>query len=87
LALEDVDYQAKSSGRKGFEKALAGLGVAAEETLMVEDLAHNLVHAKAMGMTTAMVHHGQLPERGIEHVDCFFQDTLELVRVLHNHLK
>ena len=87
LALEDVDYQAKSSGRKGFEKELSTIGVRAEETLMVEDLAKNLIHAKAMGMTTALVHHGQLPDSGINHVDTFFQDTLELVRVLHSHLK
>jgi putative hydrolase of the HAD superfamily len=87
LALEDVDYQPKSSSKKGFEKGLATLGVRATETLMVEDLAKNLIHAKEMGMTTALVHHGQLPDTGIGHVDTFFQDTLELVRVLHSHLK
>lgn len=87
LALEDVDYQSKASGTKGFEKALALLGVRAEETLMVEDLAKNLVHAKAMGMTTALVHHGRLPNTGIDHVDTFFQDTLELVRSLHSYNK
>lgn len=87
LALEDVDYQAKSSSRKGFEKALSSIGVRPEETLMVEDLPKNLIHAKAMGMTTALVHHGQLPATGIDHVDTFFQDTLELVRILHTHLK
>ncbi len=87
LALEDVDYQAKSNSRKGFEKALSSIGVRAEETLMVEDLPTNLVHAKAMGMTTALVHHGQLPESGLDHVDTFFQDTLELVRTLHTHIK
>lgn len=87
LALEDVDYVSKAAGRKGFEKALASLNVRAEETLMVEDLPKNLLHAKDMGMTTALVHHGQLPDNGIDHVDSFFQDTLELVRALHSHLK
>jgi pyrimidine 5'-nucleotidase len=86
LALEDVDFQSKATGRKGFEKALSLLGVRAGEALMVEDLASNLIHAKDMGMTTALVHHGKLPEKGVEHVDSFFQDTLELVRVLQNHL-
>jgi putative hydrolase of the HAD superfamily len=86
LALEDVEYQSKSSGKKGFEKGLSVLGVRPEETLMVEDLPKNLIHAKEMGMTTALVHHGQLP-KGIDHIDTFFQDTLELVRVLHSHLK
>lgn len=87
LALEDADYQAKSNGRKGFEKALAALDVRAAETLMVEDLPKNLVHAKAMGMTTALVHHGRLPGSGLDHVDTFFQDTLELLHVLHSPLK
>ncbi|HEU4837816.1 MAG TPA: HAD family hydrolase [Micavibrio sp.] len=86
LALEDVEFQAKSVGRKGFEKALASLEVEAEETLMVEDLARNLIHAKDMGMTTALVHHGKLPDKGVEHIDTFFHDTLELVRVLQSHL-
>lgn len=86
LALEDVEFQAKSVGRKGFEKALSTLGVKAEETLMVEDLAANLIHAKDMGMTTALVHHGKLPDKRVECVDAFFHDTLELVRVLQDHL-
>lgn len=87
LALEDVGFQAKAAGRKGFERALSSIGIDAGETLMVEDLARNLVHAKDMGMTTALVHHGKLPDAGTEHVDHYFQDTLKLVRVLQDHLK
>lgn len=87
LALEDVAYQAKASSKKGFEKGLEILGVRGEETLMVEDLPRNLIHAKSMGMTTALVHHGALPETGIDHVDVFFDDTLELVRVLNEQLR
>lgn len=82
LALEDVDFQSKAQGTKGFEKGLETLGVQASETLMVEDLAKNLLHAKNMGMTTALVHHGQLPDEGLGYVDAFFEDTLELVRLL-----
>lgn len=87
LALEDADYQSKAQGTKGFEKGLAVLGVRASETLMVEDLPANLLLAKKMGMTTALVHHGQLPDSGLDHVDAFFEDTLELVRVLGSTLK
>lgn len=87
LALEDVGFQSKAQGTKGFEKGLAVLGVRAGETLMVEDLPKNLIHAKQMGMTTALVHHGKLPDHGLEHVDAFFADTLELVRVLGTNLK
>ena len=87
LALEDSGYQAKAQGTKGFEKGLSVLGVQAYETLMVEDLPKNLLFAKKMGMTTALVHHGKLPDTGLDHVDVFFEDTLELVRVLGKNLK
>lgn len=86
LALEDVEYQAKAAGRKGFERALFSLGVMAGETLMVEDLARNLIHAKDMGMTTALVHHGKKQDMPERHVDHYFQDALELVRALRVHL-
>lgn len=87
LALEDADFQSKAQGTKGFEKGLVTLGVHASETLMVEDLPKNLLHAKGMGMTTALVHHGKLPDHGLDHVDVFFEDTLELVRTLGSNLK
>jgi putative hydrolase of the HAD superfamily len=80
LSLEDVNYQSKSQSKAGFEKALSVLSVPAENTLMVEDLAHNLLKAKEMGMTTALVHHQKLPDSGLQHVDVLFEDTLELVR-------
>lgn len=86
LALEDVDFQSKAQGTKGFEKGLEILGVHASQTLMVEDLPKNLVHAKTMGMTTALVHHGKLPDNGLDHIDAFFDDTLELVRVLGKNI-
>jgi len=82
LSLEDVDYHTKAQSRKGFEKSLSILDVHPDETLMVEDLPKNLLHAKNMGMTTALVHHGKPPERGLSHIDHIFDDTLELVRLL-----
>ncbi len=81
LALEDVGYKAKASSQEGFEKALSVIGIPAEEALMVEDLARNLMIAKRMGMTTALVHHGRGPD-DTDYIDTYFQDTIELARVL-----
>ena len=81
LALEDVGFKAKASSMEGFEKALSVIGTAPENTLMVEDLARNLPMAKKMGMTTALVHHGQIPDK-VDYIDAYFPDTLELARML-----
>jgi FMN phosphatase YigB (HAD superfamily) len=82
LALEDVGYVAKSRGDAGFKKALDILGTNAAETLMVEDLAQNLVHAKTLGLETALVHHALTQSPA--HVDYLFDETLELLQALKN---
>lgn len=82
IALEDVGYQAKASSREGFEKGLAILNRPAGKTLMVEDLPRNLPKAKELGMVTALVHHGKIPEEHTAHIDYSFQTTLELVETL-----
>lgn len=82
ICFEDTGNLSKAASRKGFEMGLDVIGTKANETLMVEDLARNLFHAKDMGMTTALVHHGQIPEDADTLVDMFFQDTLELMRAL-----
>lgn len=81
LALEDVGFEAKSHGTRGFQIALDILCKRPEEVLMVEDLPRNLVRAKGMGMTTALVHHGRKPDDAV-HIDHVFDDTLQLARAL-----
>ncbi len=82
LAFEDVGHESKAAGPAGFKRALEIIGTRPDETLMVEDLARNLVHAKKLGLTTALVHHGQIPEDSLDLVDVLFPDTLELARAL-----
>lgn len=82
IALEDVDYKPKAAARDGFDMGLAAINRPAAQTLMVEDLPRNLIHAKQMGLTTALVHHGQVPEDHLPLVDHQFQTTLDLVRAL-----
>lgn len=81
LALEDVEYHSKAHSTRGFEKALSLLGTEASGTLMVEDLSKNLIKAKEIGMTTALVHHGQRDQE-TDHADHLFDDTLHLVHAL-----
>ena len=83
LALEDVNYEAKSNSARGFETALKTLGKDVGTILMVEDLPRNLVIAKNMGMTTALVHHGRPGDAVREtHIDLFYDNTLDLARDL-----
>lgn len=79
LCLEDAGYESKSHSKRGYEKALGVLGISAESTMMVEDMAANLMHAKSMGMTTIFVHHGRNANTA-PHIDALFPDTLSLMR-------
>lgn len=81
LALEDADFVPKGRGTAGFERAVAKLNLAPEKILMVEDLPRNLSKAKELGLVTALVHHGQLPD-DMDYVDYAFSDTLELMNIL-----
>ena len=82
IALEDVGYKAKASHTDGFIKSLERTGRAAAATLMVEDLPRNLPKAKELGLNTALVHHGQIPDGYDGHIDYLFQTTLELAHAL-----
>ncbi len=85
LGVEDAGFVSKSAGRTGFEKALSAIGVKGEDALMVEDLPANLVHAKGLGMTTALVHHANhnhADNTAYGHIDHHFEDTIDLVRLL-----
>lgn len=81
IALEDAGYEPKARGPRGFNRALELLGTNAAQTLMVEDLARNLPHAKNLGMTTALVRHGKEAEHA-PHVDHIFDDALTLARAI-----
>lgn len=81
ICLEDVGV-AKSSGPDGFEKALSHLGLPPGQVLVVEDLARNLVHAKRLGMTTALVHNETVPDEWKDSVDVVYDKTRRLLRDL-----
>lgn len=85
LGVEDAGFVSKSAGPTGFEKALSVIGVKGAEALMVEDLPANLVHAKGLGMTTALVHHANhdhAEDAAYGHIDHHFDDTIDLLRLL-----
>ena len=82
IALEDINYEAKAYHTTGFERGLAILRKESAKVLMVEDLPRNLPKAKELGMSTALVHHGQMPEEYNGHIDYLFQTTLELAHAL-----
>lgn len=83
IPLEDLSYATKGSSPLGFERALAILGFASAETLVVEDTDRNLKTARDLGCRTALVHNdGRHPEKPA-HVDYLFSTTLDLVKELH----
>ncbi len=84
LALEDVSFKAKANHTEGFDLALLRMGVSAQHALMVEDLSRNLVVAKNMGMTTALVHHDGVSQEKEDHVDYMFKDTIDILKILAN---
>ncbi len=82
LALEDVSFKAKAYHTDGFDLALSRMGVAANDAMVVEDLPRNLVIPKKMGMTTALVHHDDRPEKEDDHIDHAFDDTMDVIKLL-----
>lgn len=80
LALEDFDFQPKGRSTFGFERAIERLGLAPEEILVIEDLPRNLIKAKEVGLQTALVHHGQVPDDVV--ADFLFQDAIEVAEKL-----
>ncbi len=52
-----LDYRPKPHA-EGYAQMCATLGIAAPESLFVEDMARNLMPAKALGMTTVWVNNG-----------------------------
>jgi len=82
VCLEDVSFKAKSQGTDGFLLAIERGGMSKtpnEEILVVEDIAHNLVHAKNMRMVTALVHG---PATNDAHIDHHFDEVMDLCKIL-----
>lgn len=82
IALEDVGFKAKAHHKDGFEIALSRINIKAQDALMVEDAARNLVIAKEMGMTTALVHHVGNKDVKEKYIDYIFEDTIEVINNL-----
>ena len=61
IGIEDVGLRNKIHG-EAYEQALALLGVEGSECVMVDDTAHNLWPAKALGLTTVLVSAGSSSE-------------------------
>ncbi len=82
VALEDVAFKAKSQGADGFLLAKDRGGMAKlenEEIIVVEDIAHNLIHAKNIRMATALVHR---PKANDDHIDHHFEEVMDLCKFL-----
>lgn len=82
VCLEDVAYKAKSQHSDGFllAKERGEMNkIPNEEILVVEDIAHNLIHAKNMRMVTALVHS---PATNDAHIDHHFDEVMDLCHAL-----
>jgi len=75
-ASEDVNFEVKSQGKAGFNRALDALGLPAEEVVMVDDLDRNLIIPHEMGMQTAYLHYDD-PIADLPHyMDVQFENVL-----------
>ena len=55
ISVEQIGFLKKHKGPEAFTETLKRLGVEAEDTVMVEDKAANLIHPAALGMQTALI--------------------------------
>ena len=60
-----MDHRPKPDSRS-YARLCAAFAIRPETTLFIEDSAHNLEPAKAMGMTTVWLNHAADPESGVE---------------------
>jgi len=63
------------NGEQIFRTALEVLQARAEDTVMYEDVAANLIIPKKLGMKTVLVHWGAAPDRKADHVDVMVADV------------
>ncbi|NLF03169.1 MAG: pyrimidine 5'-nucleotidase [Anaerolineales bacterium] len=82
VGIEDVDFRNKPY-RDAFERALHLFGgIRGTQAIMVEDMARNLVSAKALGLKTILVNGG--PE---SHIDFVVDHVLQVEQVVDNLLR
>ena len=81
FALEDVGFHYKLDSEEPYRRVLDKIGVAAANTVMVEDTSRNLEPAKTLGLTTVYVTQGR-PFDPAEHphVDHVYGDLPEFLK-------
>lgn len=84
FALEDMAFEKKHESRRPFLQGLKALNLPADNVLVMEDLAENLVIPKAMGLGTVWLHHGQAPDKMPPHVDYMCANAVEFMAYLES---
>lgn len=81
-ASENVNFEVKSQGKAGFNRALEALELPPEQVVMVDDLDRNLIIPHEMGMQTAYLHYED-PIADLPHyMDAQFENVLGFFEVL-----
>jgi putative hydrolase of the HAD superfamily len=75
FGFENYDFESKARSRRPFEMALASINLNPQDVVMVEDTVENLRVPHEMGMTTILVHHGQVPQDLPDYVDIHCQNA------------
>lgn len=83
-ASEQVNFEVKSQGRAGFNRALNAMGLAADQVLMVDDLDRNLIIAHEMGMQTAYISYDDAMADLPHYIDAQFINALGVLDVLNS---
>lgn len=84
FAYEDFDFESKARSRRSFEQALGAINQNPHDVLMVEDTVDNLRVPHEMGMTTIILHHGQVKDDYPPYVDFAFTNARELLARLND---
>lgn len=79
FALEDMGFEKKHESPRPFIAGMRALNMGAENIVMMEDLAENLVIPHRMGMATVWLHHGRVPEYVPSHVDFTCANAVEFM--------
>lgn len=83
IPVEDVDFEPKARGLKGFQKALSILGAQdGRDVLFIDDLDRNVIKAKECSLLTAYLHYGEQMDALPIEIDYQFHDALDLLRTL-----
>jgi len=80
LPLEAIEFRRKSESTAPFERALELLGLPAEKTVVVEDLADNLRIPYELGLATVLVHYGRKPQPMPKHIHVNCNNAAEFLK-------